>query len=161
MSQTSYLKTRIHSQLVTEHDYDPILYAYASVLHRWRHFYRRTQILSEIYHNCQSPAPFNQITSTQTTITCSICLQPVLGQHFLCALCGHGGHLMHMHDWFSSEGFKHRYCPERDCTCRCIIKQQELLAINTIQLQQQLQQQPPLTPRAGLTRQPSSSLRPL
>ncbi|CAF3364479.1 unnamed protein product [Rotaria socialis] len=158
MSQTSYLKTRIHTKLVAEHNSNPILYAYASLLHRWKHFYKRTQILSQIDHNCQSPAPFTPIASAQTTIMCSICLQPVLGQYFLCAICGHGGHLMHMHDWFSSDGLKHRYCPEKDCSCRCIIKQQELLAINTIQLQQQ--QPLPITPRPYLARQPSSSFRP-
>ncbi|CAF0842900.1 unnamed protein product [Rotaria sp. Silwood1] len=163
MSQTSYLKTRIQTRLVNEHDYDPILYAYACLLHRWRHFYKRTQILSQIDHNCQSPAPFNQ-TITPATIICSICLQPVLGQHFLCSICDHGGHLTHMHEWFSSDGLKHKYCPEKDCTCRCIIKQQELLAMNTVQLQQQQQQQqqtPTITSRSYFARQPSTNIRPL
>jgi hypothetical protein len=171
MSQTPYLKTKIQSKLINEHDHDPILYAYASLLHRWKHFYKRTQILSQIDHNCQTLAPFNQIIqttppSTTTTIVCSICLQPVLGQHFLCAVCGHGGHLTHMHEWFSSEEVKHRFCPEKDCTCRCIIKQQELLAMNTVQIQHQQQQQqqqqtPTLTtPRSHFVRQSSGNIRP-
>ena len=108
MSQTPYLKNQIHSKLVTDHEYDPILYAYASLLHRWKHFYKRTQILSQIDHNCQPPAPFTQTLPTNNSIICSICLQPVLGQHFLCAVCGHGGHLTHMHEWFSSDEFKHK-----------------------------------------------------
>ena len=158
MSQTPYLKTRVKSELVPEHDHDPILYAYASLLHRWKHFYRRTQILSQIDHNCQSPAPFNQTLSTTTPITCSICLQPVLGQHFLCAVCSHGGHLAHMHGWFSSEELKHKFCPEKECTCRCIIKQQELLTMNTIQIQQQTSTN---TSRSYFVRQPSGNIRPL
>jgi hypothetical protein len=166
MSQTPYLKTKIQSKLINEHDHDPILYAYASLLHRWKHFYKRTQILSQIDHNCQSPAPFNQTISSTTVIICSICLQPVLGQHFLCSVCGHGGHLTHMHEWFSSEEVKHRFCPEKDCTCRCIIKQQELLAMNTVQIQHQQQQQqqqqtPTLTtPRSHFVRQSSGNIRP-
>jgi len=164
MSQTPYLKTKIQSKLVNEHNHDPILYAYGSLLHRWKHFYKRTQILSQIDHNCQSPAPFNQAIPSTIIIICSICLQPVLGQHFLCAICGHGGHLRHMHEWFSLEEFKHRFCPEKDCTCRCIIKQQELLTMNTVQIQQQQQQQqqtPTITQRSHTARQSSTGIRPL
>ncbi len=158
MSQTPYLKTKIQSKLVHEHDHDPVLYAYACLLHRWKHFYKRTQILSQIDHNCQSPAPFNQTITTLINIVCSICLQPVLGQHFLCAICGHGGHLNHMHGWFSSEELKHRVCPEKDCTCRCIIKQQELLTTNTVQMQQQM---PAIPSRTYFGRQLSGGIRPL
>lgn len=158
MSQTPYLKNQIQSKLVTDHEYDPILYSYASLLHRWKHFYKRTQILSQIDHNCQAPAPSSQSLLPTTTIICSICLKPVLGQHFLCAVCSHGGHLTHMHDWFSSDEVKHKYCPEKDCTCRCIIKQQELLTINTIQMQQQTSTS---TPRSYFTRQTSGNLRSL
>ena len=149
MIKTPYMKTK----LVKEHYYDPILYSYASILHRWKHFYKRTQILQEIDYNCQSSAPTNQ---TSPTIICSICLQPVIGQHFLCAICAHGGHLIHMHGWFSSAENKHRYCPEKECTCRCIMKQQELLTINTDQIQKH-QHTPTLTPKSYFVR-PSSSV---
>ena len=169
MSQTPFLKMRIESKLVNEHDHDPILYAYANLLHRWKHFYKRTQILSQIDRNCQTPAPFTPINSTPTTIICSICLQPVLGQHFLCALCGHGGHLTHMHDWFSLEEIKHKCCPEKDCTCRCITKQQEHLIANVAQIQAQISTSAtttttttvPTTPRSFLSRHSSNSTRTL
>ncbi len=153
MSKTPYMK----SKLIPEQYYHPILYSYANILHRWKHFYKRTQILQEIDHNCQLPTPIN---STLTTIICSICLQPVVGQHVLCAICGHGGHLNHMHGWFSSTESQHRYCPENDCTCRCIIKQQELLTINTDQIQKQ-QHTPTLTPRPYLVRPSTVSIRQL
>ena len=135
MSETPYLKTNIQSKLVNEHDFDPVLYTYASLLHRWKHFYRRTQILSTIDHNCQSPAPSNQ--NPGTLIKCAICSQPVLGQYFVCAVCNHGGHLPHMHQWFASEDHKRRLCPEKDCTCLCMLKQQDLLVLNTAHMQQQ------------------------
>jgi hypothetical protein len=151
MLKTPFMKNK----LLSEHYYDPILYSYANILHRWKHFYKRTQILQEIDHNCQLPAIINSISST---IICSICLQPVMGQHFLCAICAHGGHLNHMHRWFSSMETKHRYCPEKDCTCRCIIKQQEFLTMNTNQIQQQTSI---TAPRAYFVRQPSGNIRPL
>lgn len=158
MSQTPYLKNQIQSKLVTDHENDSILYAYASLLHRWKHFYKRTQILSQIDHNCQTPAPFTQAPPTPNSIICSICLKPVVGQHFLCAVCGHGGHLTHMHEWFSSDELKHKYCPEKGCSCRCILKQQELLTVNTIHMQQQTST---TTPRSFFNRQPSGNLRSL
>jgi hypothetical protein len=148
MLKTPFMKNNFHH----EHYYNPILYSYSSLLHRWKHFYKRTQILQQIDYNFQISPSTNQISSI---IICSICLQPVVGQHFLCAICAHGGHLSHMHEWFSSSQIKHRYCPEKDCTCRCIIKQQELLTINTDQIQKH-QQTPTLTPKSYFVRSSSS-----
>jgi hypothetical protein len=158
MLQTPFLKSTHTSKLFNQHDHDAILYGYASLLHRWKHFYKRTQILSQIDHNCQSPASIGQATST--IIMCTVCSQPVLGQYFLCAVCGHGGHLRHVHEWFSSEEKNPKQCPQKDCTCRCIVKQQELLLINTIQIQQQQQHAATLTSRAHIIRQTSGNTRP-
>jgi hypothetical protein len=153
MLETPFMKTKFHPK----HHYDSILYSYASLLHHWKHFYKRTQILQQIDYNCQISPSINQMSSI---IICSICLQPVIGQHFLCAICAHGGHLVHMHGWFSSSESKHRYCPEKDCTCRCIIKQQELLTINTDQIQKN-QQTPTLTPKSYFVRSsPLAGIRP-
>ncbi|CAF0912797.1 unnamed protein product [Rotaria sp. Silwood1] len=156
MLNTPFMKTKAQVKLFNQHLYDPILYAYANLLHCWKHFYKRTQILYQIDYNCQSPASINQ---TSSTIICSICFQPVIGQHILCAICAHGGHLSHMHGWFSSSESKHRYCPEKDCACRCIIKQQELLNVNTDHIQKQ-QHTPILTPRAYGVRTSSTNTRP-
>ncbi|CAF3733244.1 unnamed protein product [Rotaria sordida] len=156
MLDTPFMKTKNRLKLFNQHHYDPILYAYANLLHRWKHFYKRTQILYQIDYNCQSPASINQ---TSSTIICSICFQPVIGQHILCAICAHGGHLSHMHGWFSSSEIKHRYCPEKDCACRCIIKQQELLSMNTDHIQRH-QHTPILTPRPRGIRTSSTSIRP-
>ncbi|CAF3117147.1 unnamed protein product [Rotaria sp. Silwood2] len=157
MLDTPFMKTKTQLKPFNQHPYDSILYAYANLLHRWKHFYKRTQILYRIDYNCQSPASTNQ---TSSTIICSICFQPVIGQHILCAVCAHGGHLNHMHGWFSSSESKHRYCPEKDCACRCIIKQQEVLSMNTDQTQRQ-QHTPVLTPRSYGVRTSSTSIRPI
>lgn len=150
MLRTPYMKrSSSHKQF-----HDSILYAYASLLHRWRHFYKRTQILQRIDHNCQPPTV---ITQPSTSIICSICMQPVVGQLFLCAICAHGGHLLHMQDWFSSSELKHRYCPEKDCTCRCMLKQQELLTTSVDHVLRQ-QQTPTLTPKLQYARKLSISV---
>ena len=152
MLKTPYMKTK----LVREQTFDSILYSYASLLHRWKHFYRRTQILQCIESQCPSSSSAN--SPPMSKITCSVCCQPVVGQYFLCALCGHGGHLRHMHGWFSTSDTKHRCCPEKDCTCRCIIKQQELLATNISQIQQHT---PTLTPKSYYVRPTSAKARAL
>jgi Zinc-ribbon, C4HC2 type len=45
---------------------------------------------------------------------CTICEQAVRGLSIVCSACGHGGHVVHMTDWFS----KHRQCPS-GCGCMC------------------------------------------
>jgi hypothetical protein len=50
-------------------------------------------------------------------IKCSICRLTCKGLTSFCNLCGHGGHLEHMQNWFKSESI----CPT-GCGCMCIIK---------------------------------------
>eukprot|EP01113_Clastostelium_recurvatum_P037956 TRINITY_DN5607_c0_g1_i1.p1 TRINITY_DN5607_c0_g1~~TRINITY_DN5607_c0_g1_i1.p1 ORF type:complete len:829 (-),score=148.05 TRINITY_DN5607_c0_g1_i1:31-2517(-) len=38
---------------------------------------------------------------------CAICRLPVKGMYVWCQLCGHGGHLSHVHEWFSNN----KACP--------------------------------------------------
>lgn len=35
-----------------------------------------------------------------------------------CQTCRHGGHAVHMFDWFQ----KHSICPVSNCTCQCQIE---------------------------------------
>jgi hypothetical protein len=151
MLKSSYMNGKLSQP--DERSRHPMLYAYASLLHRWKHFYKRTQIFQQIDSHGGAPTSH----STSTKISCSLCLQPVLGQYLLCAVCGHGGHLSHIHQWFSSPNVKHRYCPEKDCTCRCLIKQQELLTLHTNPAQPSQCHTPTLTPRAYSLRHPSGS----
>jgi hypothetical protein len=130
---TSYMKERLHCQSSYESVHSPFLYAYASLLHQWKHFYKRTQIFQHIDTSCSS----TPISTLSATFRCSICSQLVNGQCFLCASCGHGGHLVHMHEWFSSSNIKHRHCPEKDCSCQCLLKQQDLLTMYIHHMQQQ------------------------
>ena len=157
MLETPFMRTKTQSKRLDEHYYDPILYAYASLLHHWKHFYKRTQILQQIDYNCPLPATTNQ---TSSTVICSLCLQPVVGQYLLCPICSHGGHLIHMHEWFSSSEIKHRCCPQKDCTCRCVVKQQELLTTNVDQTLKH-HHMPILIPRPYSIRLSSTSIRPV
>jgi len=155
MLKTPYMNKQ---KYINQYHYDPILYSYANILHRWKYFYKRTQILQQIDYNYQSTASNNLSSSN---IVCSICLQPVVGQYFVCSLCGHGGHLNHIHTWFSSMEIKHRYCADKDCTCRCLIKQQEYLIMYLTDHIKNYQQTPTLTPKTYLVRPSSVVIRQL
>lgn len=122
MTKTPFMKHIKDSQL-----YHPILYGYASVLHRWKHFFKRTQIVRHIDVSCSSTSSNNP---SSTRIQCSICSQPVIGQYILCPACGHGGHLTHIHQWFQCTHTKHNYCPEKDCSCFCLTKHHDILVNN-------------------------------
>ena len=122
------LKSSYMPKEQTNQSRHPILYAYASLLHRWKHFFKRTQVIQQIdsYHGS-----ITSNSQSTTRIHCSLCLQPVLGQYVICAVCGHGGHLTHLHQWFSSSNLKHRFCPAKDCSCRCLMKQHDLLTASS------------------------------
>lgn len=47
---------------------------------------------------------------------CSICDNAVRGMFTVCALCGHGGHLDHIMQWFG----QHTKCPT-GCGCTCVL----------------------------------------
>lgn len=58
------------------------------------------------------------------TPMCVVCSEPVFRQKSgytfeesftWCTVCLHGGHWMHLREWF----VKHRTCPAEDCSCRC------------------------------------------
>lgn len=51
------------------------------------------------------------------SLICVICRLPVKGATNHCLKCGHGGHTMHMHQWFKF----HDQCPT-GCGCDCLIK---------------------------------------
>lgn len=49
------------------------------------------------------------------TLICSICAQPVKGLALVCQICGHGGHMKEMKEYFSNAD---RVCPA-GCMHRC------------------------------------------
>lgn len=54
-------------------------------------------------------------------LTCVICRLPVKGLINMCLRCNHGGHALHMQDWFVSN----ETCP-RGCGCTCIIRRRKV-----------------------------------
>ena len=55
-------------------------------------------------------------TCNQRSLTCSVCRGHVMGLSVTCPKCGHGGHLKHFREWFTSRD----YCPT-NCSCNCAL----------------------------------------
>lgn len=53
-----------------------------------------------------------------------MCQLSVRGQSMFCLACGHGGHTMHVQEWFSL----HNVCPS-GCGCRCLFSQSVHVAV--------------------------------
>ena len=51
---------------------------------------------------------------------CSLCLKACAGLVAVCNQCGHGGHVEHISDWFSTE----EECPS-GCGCHCTFEDSE------------------------------------
>ncbi|EER10285.1 conserved hypothetical protein, partial [Perkinsus marinus ATCC 50983] len=49
--------------------------------------------------------------------TCVVCGENVKGLWLACQVCGHGGHAVHMNDWFTSQ--KYDICPSPNCGHVC------------------------------------------
>ncbi|CAM9810147.1 unnamed protein product [Discosporangium mesarthrocarpum] len=55
------------------------------------------------------------VKCTSILSLCSLCQTPVHGLYTWCISCGHGGHLVHMQEWFSYQ----EVCPEPGCLHKC------------------------------------------
>ncbi|KAK9693895.1 WD domain, G-beta repeat [Popillia japonica] len=105
--------------------------AYAEILHRWGLLYNRAEVLkymctpSEQYRGiqftteCQTCLKSSQSCSCNSckklTFNCIICHVSVRGSANCCVICGHGGHTLHMQQWFA----KNKICPS-GCGCYCL-----------------------------------------
>ncbi|KAF4742797.1 hypothetical protein FOZ63_003558, partial [Perkinsus olseni] len=49
--------------------------------------------------------------------SCVVCGKNVKGLWLACQVCGHGGHVMHMTDWFTTQ--KYEICPSPNCGHVC------------------------------------------
>ncbi|KAF6215398.1 hypothetical protein GE061_010150 [Apolygus lucorum] len=133
----------IHSPLNTESEkpikvcladspvYEHYKMAYSEILHHWYLLDARAQVMK--YVNCkpevhQGLEPVAECSSCKQktrechcatckipTIFCIICHIPVKGAANSCLVCGHGGHLQHIAEWFSSNSV----CPT-GCGCQCV-----------------------------------------
>ncbi|KAF4677465.1 WD repeat-containing protein 24 [Perkinsus chesapeaki] len=51
--------------------------------------------------------------------SCVVCGGNVKGLWLACQVCGHGGHVTHMSDWFATQG--HETCPSPNCGHVCLL----------------------------------------
>lgn len=123
------LLTRTQCPLSSKHLYQHVRQFYADILHRWNLNCQRSELLkfnpalsteqqfeqSKQFVSHIRLKPERQRSWVSGPPECSICHLPVKGMSVLCIKCGHGGHVNHLHGWFS----KQFVCPA-GCGCRCI-----------------------------------------
>lgn len=117
--------------------YDQFLLSYAEILFRWKLLDQRAQVLQRLTnpnhpvrnllnfsdlvvscYNCRKSSPSIRCDSCRRyKFQCSICHLMVKGCSFFCLVCGHGGHVTHMMNWFQLESL----CPT-GCGCECELK---------------------------------------
>jgi len=111
--------------------YNMIIETYADLLYRWKMIQKRTEVvkqISELKHMdkyisnisllcpvCGKVLRGPTCTNCRSlTLTCSVCRTPYRGLVSLCQLCGHGGHALHLNEWF----MENTLCPAA-CGCHC------------------------------------------
>jgi len=117
--------------------YDMYIETYAELLYRWQLLDKRTEVtkcMSEARNNydsfvcnisvdCQQPKCAQLVRGPccafchRMLLTCSVCRVSCRGLTTLCAVCGHGGHTLHLSQWFQD----HDVCPT-GCGCKCPLK---------------------------------------
>ncbi|KAK9879451.1 hypothetical protein WA026_006522 [Henosepilachna vigintioctopunctata] len=107
--------------------------AYAETLYRWGLLYNRAEVLKhlswpqEIHKgveflcdckNCIKPSRASSCNSCRKlTLNCIVCHISVRGSANCCIVCGHGGHTIHLLQWFE----RNDVCPS-GCGCKCLIE---------------------------------------
>ncbi|XP_037810838.1 GATOR complex protein Wdr59 [Lucilia sericata] len=111
--------------------FDQFKKLYAEILYGWQLLTIRSLILKHTAFSKSPPQGVEFVTEcsgcnkTKRTSACGPCQRPVLfcalccipvkGAANACLACGHGGHLMHMMQWFE----KHNVCAS-GCGCHCL-----------------------------------------
>lgn len=128
--------------------YDYYKKIYADILYRWKLIEKRALLLRTIqsklmsekeslYHlpfatlcpsaGCSTSTKFSRNVfcsdCNMYSFVCCMCRTAVKGAANHCLLCGHGGHAVHMQDWFLT----HSECPT-GCGCLCIQPQHDAKA---------------------------------
>ncbi|KAL4234056.1 GATOR complex protein wdr59 [Mactra antiquata] len=111
--------------------YDNFLKVYADILYRWGLANQCTEILKHVTlppephagiefgvqcYNCRADVRGAKCgTCKMQAFNCVICHIGVRGASNFCLNCGHGGHTLHMKEWFKKE----ESCPT-GCGCQCM-----------------------------------------
>uniref|UniRef100_A0A8C5WKW0 WD repeat domain 59 n=1 Tax=Leptobrachium leishanense TaxID=445787 RepID=A0A8C5WKW0_9ANUR len=113
--------------------FDDFKKCYGEILYRWGLQEKRAEVLKFV---SSPPEPHrgiefgvycshcrSEVRGTQCaickgfTFQCAICHVAVRGSSNFCLSCGHGGHTMHMLEWFSTQ----EVCPT-GCGCHCLLE---------------------------------------
>ncbi|XP_059613286.1 GATOR complex protein Wdr59 isoform X2 [Phlebotomus argentipes] len=115
------------------HFHDVLKSAYAEMLYRWDLLVQRAKVLKYLSAPPESPRGVDFVTECllcnrnspsvipfcsnchRPLLHCALCRLPVRGAANACLQCGHGGHTLHMMEWFS----KYDVCAA-GCGCRCL-----------------------------------------
>jgi len=125
------MNKKLTEQLLLPDDnrYDIYLLLYAKMLYSWGRVQTSTELKKHLYSSSKSdsviagtcslifaPRPKTNTNGeyNRNTWQCSICTNSVRGLFTVCFLCGHGGHLNCLMDWFSEQSV----CPT-GCGCSC------------------------------------------
>lgn len=130
----------LDAELLQQYDYYKRIYA--DVLYRWKMIEKRAIILRSIHspqpttpesqdgshylpfaskcptYRCRTDRPCAKLVCEgckKVSLNCVLCRLPVRGAANNCIKCGHGGHTVHMHDWFMDQD----QCPS-GCGCVCM-----------------------------------------
>ncbi|XP_037051412.1 GATOR complex protein Wdr59 [Bradysia coprophila] len=122
------------------HLYDNFKRAYSEMLYRWGLLVNRTKVLKylssssdtfrgvEFVTECIKCAKVTQAPMCRDChkplLYCSLCRLPVRGSANSCLFCGHGGHLLHMKQWFE----KNEVCAT-GCGCYCLKESSKLVEL--------------------------------
>lgn len=103
------------------HLYDNFKRSYSEMLYRWGLLVNRTKVLKYLSSSSDTFRGVEFVTEcikcqkvTQAPMCrdchkpllyCSLCRLPVRGSANSCLFCGHGGHLLHMKQWFEVSYF--------------------------------------------------------
>lgn len=108
--------------------------SYAENLYRWGLLYNRAEVLK---YMCTPPEPHKGVVfltdcrncsktvkhgcscraCSKPSLNCVICHVSVRGLANCCIVCGHGGHMAHLQQWFA----KNNVCPS-GCGCHCLVE---------------------------------------
>ncbi|GAB0090407.1 GATOR complex protein Wdr59 [Sergentomyia squamirostris] len=115
------------------HFHDSLKNAYAEMLYRWDLLVQRAKVLKYLSVPPDSPRGVDFVTECnwcnrnspsvipfcsnchRPLLHCALCRLPVRGAANACLQCGHGGHTLHMMEWFS----RYEVCAA-GCGCRCL-----------------------------------------
>lgn len=113
--------------------YETVKILYAELLNRWRLLIPRTLVMKCIVTpteahrgvefvvecgHCQNAVTDKVCPNCKIpSLVCIICRLSVKGSANFCLACGHGGHTIHMKNWFKTE----RTCPS-GCKCKCLFE---------------------------------------